>query len=108
MRRTNRRALAKSGNKGARAWWGLGVNPPTSANRAEVGTIGPMRCWIRGFFWGAWCWGLMASAQAWTPHAWGTWLSLQALPDVRAEAPVRVEPLEKFLLEQGQIGRAHV
>jgi len=45
----------------------------------------------------------MASAQAWTHHAWGTWLSLQVLPDVRAEAAVRAEPLEKFLIEQGPV-----
>ena len=57
---------------------------------------------IRRFIWLAFALGTFASAaHAWTNHAWGTWLALNAMPDVRNEAPVRVEPLEKFLLEQG-------
>lgn len=42
-----------------------------------------------------------STAHAWSHHAWGTWLALNAMPDVRNEAPVRAEPLEKFLIEQG-------
>ena len=51
--------------------------------------------------WGLCLLGLTLSAQAWTPHAWGTWLSLNAMSEVHAEAPVRAEPLEKFLQAQG-------
>ena len=51
--------------------------------------------------WGLCLLGLSLSAQAWTPHGWGTWLSLNALSEVHAEAPVRAEPLEKFLQAQG-------
>lgn len=40
------------------------------------------------------------SVRAWTTHSWGTWLALHSMPDARNET-VRVEPLEKFLLEQG-------
>jgi hypothetical protein len=57
---------------------------------------------IRRFIWLAFALGTFASAaHAWTNHAWGTWLALNAMPDVRNEAAVRAEPLEKFLLEQG-------
>lgn len=57
---------------------------------------------IQRFLWLAFALGTFASAaQAWTNHAWGTWLSLNAMPDVRNEAPVRVESLERFLVEQG-------
>ena len=41
-------------------------------------------------------------AHAWSHHAWGTWLSLSVMPDARsADAAVRAEPLERFLIEQG-------
>lgn len=57
--------------------------------------------WTVRLLWGAslWCWAV--AAHAWTDHAWSTWLALQALPSARDEALVRVEPLEKFLLDQG-------
>jgi hypothetical protein len=57
---------------------------------------------IQRFLWFAFALGLSASAaHAWTGHAWGTWLALNAMPDVRNEAAVRAETLDKFLLEQG-------
>lgn len=58
---------------------------------------------IRRFIWLAFMLGSATSvAHAWSHHAWGTWLSLSVMPDARsADAAVRAEPLERFLIEQG-------
>lgn len=71
-----------------------------NAARAEAAQYGPMQGATR-LLWGLCLLGLTLSAHAWTPHAWGTWLSLHAMSEARAEAPVRAEPLEQFLQEQG-------
>jgi hypothetical protein len=45
--------------------------------------------------------GVAPPAAAWSNHALGTWPALEALPDIAARAPVRVETLASFLQAEG-------
>lgn len=57
--------------------------------------------WIERLFFGALMAFAAGSALAWSQHALGAWQALHAMHEVRAEPPVKVESLAKFLKDQG-------
>ena len=57
--------------------------------------------WFERLFFGLLLGVAVSSAHAWSRHAIGTWQALNALPEVRSEPMVKVEPLSSFLKDQG-------
>jgi hypothetical protein len=57
--------------------------------------------WFERLFFGLLLGVAVSSAHAWSRHAIGTWQALNALPEVRSEPLVKVEPLSGFLKDQG-------
>jgi hypothetical protein len=57
--------------------------------------------WFERLFFGVLLGVAMSSAHPWSSHAIGTWQALHALPEVRAEPKVKVEPFSSFLKDQG-------